>query len=53
MLFLICIWVKGGPEFSLLLTLPEIAESTIHLLTSNTADVFKEEDMPVAKVNSF
>lgn len=53
--FLTCIWAKGGPEILFLIhTLPEIPKSSIHLLTSNTMDVFlKKEDMPMAKVNSF
>lgn len=42
--FLTCIWAKGGPEILFLIPiLPEIPKSSIHLLTSNTMDVFFEE----------
>lgn len=41
MLSLTCILAMGGPEFSLILSLPEIAKSSIHLLTSNAIDVLR------------
>lgn len=38
--FLICIWAQGGPGWSLILPLPDTTKSSIHLLTSNSTDVF-------------
>ena len=53
-------WAKGGLELSLILPLPGNTKSKIHLLMSNNMDFFffsffffTEEDMPMAKANSF